>query len=133
MTLTPDDWTRFLAAARGDLAVLLALGAMRQTERGGPGREMGVLAVPAATYDEQVRVTANSLRRHLVRFGGAVPARRAATGLFTDEFLRSFSARWAPLRAENDPRGLNVHHAKNLLAWYHRYAAAAVDALRGLL
>jgi hypothetical protein len=37
------------------------------------------------------------------------------TGRYTDEFMRFFSGRYAPVGAANDPGGLNRHHAGNLL------------------
>jgi hypothetical protein len=133
--LSPGDWDRFLAAAQGDLAVAVALAALRKVESGGPGREMGVLSVPAETYDEQVRIAARSFVRAIDRYESAPPrarARHAATGCFTDEFLLAFSARWAPLKAENDPEHLNMNHAKNLRSWHQRYLGRILMAMRSL-
>jgi hypothetical protein len=44
------------------------LGALRRAENGGPGREFGVLSVPAPTYEDQVRLAAASIRRNVERF-----------------------------------------------------------------
>src|SRR5437867_10199538 len=44
------------------------LGSLRRAENGGPGREFGVLSVPAPTYEDQVRLAAASIRRNVERF-----------------------------------------------------------------
>jgi hypothetical protein len=100
------------------------LAALRRAENGGPGREFGVLSVPAPSLDDQARVAANSIRNAAARFerqGGL--AVDPATGRYTDEFLRFFSARYAPVGADNDPGGLNRHHARNLQRLYARFRA----------
>lgn len=99
------------------------LTALRRAENGGPGREFGVLSVPAPTYEDQARVAAESIRRNVERFertGGA--AIDPVSGQYTDEFIRFFSNRWAPIEADNDPRGLNRYHARNLLRIYAQLA-----------
>jgi hypothetical protein len=105
------------------------LTALRRVENGGPGREFGVLSVPAPTYEEQARVAAESIRRSLQRFeaAGGQPV-DVRTGRYTEAFIRFFSARYAPLGAANDPGDLNRHHAPNLI---RRYAAAARPAVTG--
>jgi hypothetical protein len=97
------------------------LAALRRVENGGPGREFGVLSVPAPSLEEQARIAANSIQRSAARFarqGGAVVD--PATGRYTEGFLRYFSARYAPVGAANDPAGLNRFHAANLIAVYRR-------------
>jgi hypothetical protein len=97
------------------------LAALRRVENGGPGREFGVLSVPAPGLEEQARVAANTIRKNAARFvrqGGEVID--PATGRYTEAFLRFFSARYAPLGAGNDPNGLNRFHAANLIALYRR-------------
>ena len=102
------------------------LTALRKIENGGPGREFGVLSVPAPTYEAQARVAAESIRRSLQRFeaAGGTPI-DVRTGRYTEEFIRFFSARYAPIGAANDPTGLNRHHAPNLIRRYAQLAAAA--------
>ena len=103
------------------------LHALRRAENGGPGREFGVLSVPAPTYQDQARVAAESIRRSAARFtdrGGQVID--AATGRYTPEFVAFFSNRYAPVGAANDPRGLNRHHARNLLRLYTQAAGGGV-------
>lgn len=101
------------------------LAALRRVENGGPGREFGVLSVPAPSLDDQARVAATSIRNASARFerqGGQ--AFDPATGRYTDAFLRFFSARYAPVGAANDPQGLNRHHTQNLQRLYARFRAA---------
>lgn len=97
------------------------LAALRRVENGRPGREFGVLSVAAPGIEEQARAAANSIRKTMARFerqGGTVVD--ASTGRYTEDFLRFFSARYAPLGAANDPLGLNRFHAANLIAQYRR-------------
>ena len=99
------------------------LQALRRAENGGPGREFGVLSVPAPTYDDQARVAAETIRRNVERFeqkGG--PAIDPASGRYTKDFVEFFSSRYAPVGAANDPTGLNRHHARNLMRLYAQAA-----------
>lgn len=101
-----------------DPALLIAL---RRTENGRAGREFGVLSIPAFGLEEQARVAANTVRKTMARFerqGGTVVD--PATGRYTEDFLRFFSARYAPAGVANDPLGLNRFHAANLIAHYER-------------
>lgn len=99
------------------------LAALRRVENGGPGREFGVLSVPAPTYSDQARIAAESVRNNLERFKGE--AVDPITGRYTDSFIRFFSRRYAPEGAANDPMGLNRFHAKNLIAVYHKLSGGA--------
>lgn len=95
------------------------LTALRKIENGGPGREFGVLSVPAPTYEAQARVAAESVRRSRERFEATgASAVDPATGRYTEAFVRFFSSRYAPVGASNDPAGLNRHHAGNLVRRY---------------
>jgi hypothetical protein len=98
--------------------------AIRRVENGGPGKEFGILTVPAADLDAQARVAANTVRNTLIRFerrGGT--AVDPVTGRYTEPFLRFLSSRYAPVGAENDPSGLNRYHAANLIAFYRKASA----------
>jgi hypothetical protein len=100
------------------------LGALRRAENGGPGREFGVLSVPAPTYEDQVRLAAASIRRNVERFEATGRAAiDPATGRYSEEFIRFFSNRYAPVGAANDPTGLNQHHARNLIRLYAQAAS----------
>jgi hypothetical protein len=97
------------------------LTALRRIENGGPGKEFGVLSVPAADLDGQARIAANTVRNNLVRFerGGGI-AIDPTSGRYTEDFLRFLSSRYAPVGAQNDPNGLNRFHAANLIAHYRK-------------
>src|SRR3990172_8702494 len=95
------------------------LRALRKVENGGPGREFGVLSVPAPTYEDQARIGAETVQKNIERFRkqGGQPI-DPATGRYTEEFIRFFSGRYAPIGASNDPRGLNRFHSGNLIRLY---------------
>jgi hypothetical protein len=97
------------------------LAALRRTENGGPGKEFGVLSVPASDLDGQARMAANTVRNNVVRFerGGGI-AVDPSSGRYTEDFLRFLSSRYAPVGAQNDPNGLNRFHAANLIAHYRK-------------
>ena len=109
------------------------LAAVRLTENGSPGREFGVLSVPAPTYEDQGRVAAETIQNVVERYHrhiGESPV--GPDGHFTGDFLRYFSEGgtgylgYAPIGAGNDPTGLNVHHFPKLLAFYW-----SITTLRG--
>jgi hypothetical protein len=118
--LTPGEERATIGAAAARAAIdPQFLQALRRAENGGPGREFGVLSVPAPTYEDQARVAAESVRRSLERFEAT--GRQAvdpATGRYTEAFIRFFSHRYAPVGAANDPTNLNQHHARNLIRLY---------------
>lgn len=99
------------------------LAALRRVENGGPGREFGVLSVPAPTYWDQARLAAESVRKNIERFRGE--AVDAVTGRYTESFIRFFSRRYAPEGAANDPMGLNRFHARNLIKVYQKLSGGA--------
>jgi len=91
------------------------LAALREAENGGPGREYGVLSVPAPTYDDQVTIAARTIRNNLDRYRTATGDDPVGwDGRYTEHFILWFSARYAPVGASNDPTGLNSYHARNL-------------------
>ena len=94
------------------------LRAIRRVENGRPGREFGVLSVPAPTYRDQAKVAAETVRRTIGRFERTGRQAVDAAGRYTAEFIRFFSSRYAPVGAANDPTNLNSHHARNLLRVY---------------
>jgi hypothetical protein len=101
------------------------LAALRQAEGGGPGREFGVLSVSAPTYDEQIDVAARTIRNNLARYEDAMRQSPIGDdGRYTTDFIRWFSARYAPIGADNDPGHLNEHHAGNLIAGYSNIEVA---------
>lgn len=116
-----NECVSILQAARLMGVPAAALFALRIVENGRPGREFGVLSVPAPRYEDQVLVAARSFRhaedRYEVETGKEA---RDDNGRYTEPFLRHFSARWAPIGAENDPDNLNSNHANNLVAAYNQ-------------
>jgi hypothetical protein len=93
----------------------LMLAAIRIAENGGPGREFGVLSLPAPTYYDQARVAAQSIRANYGRFTTATgQAPTDGSGRVTRAFVDFMAARWAPLGAGNDPTGLNANWPRNV-------------------
>src|SRR5215471_7757831 len=101
------------------------LAALRLTERGGPGREFGVLSVPAPTYEAQATIAAQTIRANQRRFEAQGGQAIGPEGRYTPEFIQFFSSRYAPLGAANDPTGLNQFHARNLAQFYGLPGGAA--------
>jgi len=117
-----DEWSAIRAAAmrRGIDPYFVA--AIRKTENGGPGREFGIVSIPAPTFAEQLRVCCNtvlhflqSLRPKMTLFQPALGATRYA---YDEAWIGAFANHYAPPNVANDPRGLNSNWLKNCLAWY---------------
>lgn len=95
------------------------LAALRMTEDGRPGREFGVLSVPAPTYLDQVTIAARTIANNIPRYQSITgDAAVGEDGRYTDGFIRYFSNVYAPVGADNDPNGLNQYHYSNLSAFY---------------
>lgn len=125
-----EEVALILQEARADVALAVALMALRKAENGAPGREFGVLSTPAPTYHDQLHVAGNSFRNAERRARDLGQVTREDDGLFTEGFLRGFSAHWAPLAAENDPHGLNANHATNLATFARSFGERALAGLR---
>jgi hypothetical protein len=124
-----DELAAILAEAKGDLALFLAVVALRLCEWGGPGKEWGVLSEDAPFYANQLHIAATSFHHHETRCQLLMAIRDPTTGLYRDEFLRAFSAHWAPVDVENDPNHLNERHASNLVSIYHRLSSPVLQAM----
>jgi len=123
-TLPSSEAERIKAAAARAAIDPRFLQALRRAENGRPGREFGVLSVSAPTYADQARWAAASIRRNIERFeAGGGTAVDPATGRYSEDFIRFFSNRYAPVGAANDPTGLNQHHARNLIRLYGQIAS----------
>ena len=108
----------FLRIPEGDRAVLSRVAheyrltpeqrrllfAIRMAERGGPGREMGVLTPAAMRYKGD---HAKSLDLQARWCAGTIRAR------YTGD-LEAFAARYAPRDVANDPKGLNRNWVPNV-------------------
>lgn len=112
-----------------DYRLLIAL---RETENGGPGREFGVLDMNASTWDQQAEIAARTIRHTIGRWAKSVGGDwwDDEHGCYTESFLQYFSrggpgyVGYAPLRAANDPTGLNANHFPNLAEFYAKAGAA---------
>jgi hypothetical protein len=96
------------------------LAAIRVSENGAPGREFGVLSVPAPTIADQARVAAASIAANLDRYRQQLG--RSPYGLggqYTSDFINFMAARYAPVGARNDARGLNSNWSRNVAAVYY--------------
>jgi hypothetical protein len=119
------------------------LAAIRVAEGGGPGREFGVVSQPttptasdlanagvygvAGTFWAQGRIAAASIRANMTRYQnqtGRLP--QDASGNLTQDFIAFFGARWAPLDAANDPKGLNVNWVPNATMTYESSSVVQV-------
>jgi hypothetical protein len=101
------------------------LATLRLIENGRAGREWGVLSRTAPTYADQARIAALTLRNRLADYPrNPFTRQETASGrvrlCYDADFIRDFGARWAPLGAANDPRGLNKHFVPNALSTYQR-------------
>jgi len=125
MAVYPPGFEPLTPPVSADIADARLLGALRTTEQGGPGREMGVLSVPAPDFRAQVEISSQKIKDVEHRFATATGKRPTdESGRYTPDFLQYFSqggpgySGWAPLGAANDPKGLNAFHLKNLTAAY---------------
>lgn len=121
LAATLPEWEQGAILAAGRIAGVDArfLAAIRIAEQGGPGREFGVLSVPARTYYDQLAVAAQSVKNAIERYrGGRVMEAASPDGRLTAGFIRAFADRWAPGGALNDPGNLNAHWVKNVTAAY---------------
>lgn len=126
MTETEEDIILFQQAIRHNVDWLF-LKAIRRTEAGGPGREMGVVTVAAQTFGGQAEVAAKTVRNRLVDYAGnphCMVRTRGERGYrrlaYNPPFIEWFGARWAPIGVVNDPTNLNVNWVRNVLKIYHR-------------
>jgi hypothetical protein len=112
----PEDQVIFnIAADVGIDARLLA--AIRKAEMGGPGREFGILSVPAPTYYAQASIAATTIRNNVGRYEVMGDA-AMVNGRYTDAFIAYLGSRYAPMGASNDPNGLNENWVRNVSAFY---------------
>jgi hypothetical protein len=104
-----------------------ALAALRLAENGRAGREFGVLSVatggnatlpptdPGSTFWLQGAAAATSLQNQMARQRAAGINPLDDSKRLTYEFWDTWSKRWAPQGAANDPTGLNRNWLAN--AW----------------
>jgi hypothetical protein len=97
---------------------------IRTVENGGPGREFGVLTIPAPTYAQQLEVCCNSVAHRMTQFilncPDDSPFDYASGRLqYSVAFIEWFGGYWAPTDAPNDPADMNAKWVENAIAVYH--------------
>lgn len=97
--------------------------AIRVAENGGPGREFGVLSVPAPTYDDQLRVCCVTVAHRMALYQGRAHDRVGVVSIMSREFVRWFAQLWAPIGADNDAGNLNTNWYTNAIAAQEKFAA----------
>ena len=89
---------------RSTLAPIVA--AIRHAENGGKGKEYGILHPRVKpTYRSQAGWCAATVQKHYDRW-----VKAGSKGLYID----SLGARYCPVGADNDPKGLNKYWTKNV-------------------
>jgi hypothetical protein len=90
-----DDWFLLLA--------------IRKSENGKPGREFGILNSKAYNLDLQAAWCACTIRNQ---------HKRSGIKEVNDKYIASLAARYCPVGAVNDPKGLNKNWIRNVTYWY---------------
>lgn len=115
-----EEWELIKAAAYKVGLDPYFIAAIRKCENGGPGKEFGVLAVSAPTYDDQLRVACATVKHRLVQYSQNEPALFTYVApdgdgvvIYSPNFIDWFASIWAPAGAGNDPKDLNRNWANN--------------------
>lgn len=112
------EWPTIVNAARAKFVDPRFVRAIRQQENGGPGREFGVLSVPAPDFGTQLSICVTTVAHLSYRFDATNPPvleYEPGIGTFyTSQFVTYFGRIWAPMKAANDPDGLNASWIKNV-------------------
>lgn len=90
-------------------ALLLAI---REAERGRKGFEFGVVAAKGTDLKTQCEWACATVAKNFERFQESGEK----------DFIAFLGRRWAPVGAENDPKGLNRFWVDNVRHFYDRYA-----------
>jgi len=101
------------------------LAAIRKAENGGPGREFGIMSVPAPTYTDQARAAAQTIKNNQARYEAETGYSSSVLGRLTDQFIAYLGGKYAPVGASNDPSGLNNNWVRNVMNFYHTIDYAA--------
>lgn len=99
----------------------LFVATIRRIENGGPGREYGVLSIPAPTYKEQLHITCNSVRNKIMKSALFPIALKYDRLCYTRQFIEYFQHHWAPSNVANDPNNLNKNWLLNTCSVYDRF------------
>jgi hypothetical protein len=100
-----------------DSKILIAL---RKTENGEIGKEMGILGYNTKSFLDQARLSARTIQNNMKRFEKNFPGEKAVDKdlKFTPEFIVFFSNIYAPVGVGNDKNNLNKNHKNNLSSLY---------------
>lgn len=127
-----DEWAAIKVEAFRTGVDPYFLAAIRKTENGGPGKEFGVLAVSAPTFQDQLRVCAATVRHRLVEYNQNHPvfaSYRCPNGesvlIYVQGFIGYLGSIYAPVDAGNDPNGLNLNWVRNVTWQYQHLIDAA--------
>lgn len=129
-----SEWPKIRQAAlRYGIDPLFVM-AVRLQEAGGAGREFGVLAVLARTYDEQLAACCATLRRYLTEYNrNPFVVEPTAAGLkriaYSPAFIAEAGRRYCPIGAGNDPGGLNHNWIPGVESFYRAFAQRGFDPL----
>jgi hypothetical protein len=85
--------------------------AIRSAERGRRGFEFGVVAKKDTDLKTQAEWACATIKKNFERF------RESGE----EDFIAFLGKRWAPIGAENDPKGLNKFWVDNVRFFYHKY------------
>lgn len=85
-----------------DFRILLAI---RRAENGPPGREWGIMAPAANTFELQAAWAAVTIIKNRKRWSGE------------GDFVTFLRSRYAPMGAKNDPENLNRNWIRNVKYW----------------
>lgn len=108
--------------------------AIRSQENGGPGKEFGVLSVPAPTYNDQLRITCDTILNRLIDYAinddplcsYLLQGKNHRRLIYNDAFLKYFSSIWAPIGADNDPKGLNAGWYSGVRYFYFSFISTKI-------
>jgi hypothetical protein len=112
----------------------LFLAAIRCTENGRPGIEMGIMDPAATDLKSQVSESANTIGHYMPDFGGnpffrLIQPNGTHRLCYSRYFLSYVQRRYCPVGVSNDPDGLNKNWLENCIDHYERFCAAGVDVL----
>ena len=103
------------------------IAAIRKAENGRPGREFGVLSIPAPTYNDQLIACVKTIRKYIRDyprnpFVFTKNLEQELRLIYSPEFIAYAGSRYAPVKASNDPDGLNNNWVKNVMKYYSLYS-----------
>ena len=116
------EWPAIVNAARAKFVDARFVRAIREQENGAPGKEFGVLSVPAPDYDSQLSICCTTVAHLSYRFDTVDPPvldyEPGVGAYYATAFIAYFGGVWAPMKAPNDPGGLNANWINNVTKIY---------------